>query len=72
MFHCCIQASEIDPGRVDEVGDTIVNIVSGLKQEDEQSTDNLDLIANVFENVNELVQSGQVNISESVSCTTKL
>lgn len=61
----------INPNQVDAIGATIENIVSDLNEADEQSTDNLNIIADVFENVNDLVQSGQVNISEEVStCKT--
>ena len=43
-----------------------MNIVSGLDEEDEQSTDNINIIANVYENITELVQSGQIMVSETV------
>lgn len=48
------------------VGTAVVNIVSGLDEEDEQSTDNINIIANVYENITELVQSGQIMVSETV------
>lgn len=61
------QRPEIRPDQVDEVGAAIVNIVSGLDESEEQSTENFGLIANIYDDVNVLVQSGQVNISENVS-----
>ena len=48
------------------VGTAVVNIVSGLDEEDERSTDNINIIANVYENITELVQSGQIMVSETV------
>ena len=43
-----------------------MSIVSGLDEEDEQSEDNLDIIANVYENITELVQTGNIMITENV------
>ena len=48
------------------VGSTVVSIVSGLDEEDEQSEDNLDIIAGVYENITELVQSGDIMVTENV------
>ena len=49
------------------VGTAVVSIVSGLDEEDEQSEDNLDIIANVYENITELVESGDIMITENVN-----
>ena len=43
-----------------------MSIVSGLDEEDERSEENLDIIANVYENITELLQSGQIMITENV------
>lgn len=40
--------------------------MSGLNEEDEQSEENLDIIANVYENITELVNTGQIMVSENV------
>ena len=48
------------------VGIAVVNIVSGLDEEDEQSPDNLDIIADVYENITDLVQSGNITVTETV------
>ena len=48
------------------VGTAVVSIVSGLDEEDEQSEDNLDIIAGVYENITELVQSGDIMVTENV------
>ena len=49
------------------VGTAVVSIVSELDQEDEQSEDNLDIIADVYENITDLVKSGQIMVTENVS-----
>ena len=49
------------------IGTAVVSIVSELDQEDEQSEDNLDIIANVYENITDLVQSGEIMVTENVS-----
>ena len=48
------------------VGD-LVMVVSDLEDEAEQSEDNLDIIANVFEDIDNLVESGELNVTEEVS-----
>ena len=48
------------------MGTAVVSIVSELDEADEQSTDNLDIIADVYENITELVQSGQIMVSKNV------
>ena len=53
------------------VGTRVVSIVSGLDEEDEQSEDNLDIIANVYENITELVESGDIMVTENVSMTNE-
>ncbi len=40
--------------------------MSGLNEEDERSEENLDIIANVYENITELVHTGQIMVSENV------
>ena len=54
------------------VGTAVVSIVSELDQEDEQSEDNLDIIANVYETITDLVQSGQIVVTETVSTIDEL
>lgn len=44
----------------------VVSVVSELQSMDEQSTDNLDIIANIYVNINDLVASGNINVSDSV------
>ena len=48
------------------VGTVVVSIVSDLDEEDERSEDNLDIIANVYENITDLVESGEILVSENV------
>ena len=48
------------------VGTAVVSIVSGLDEEDERSEENLDIIADVYENITELVHTGQVIVTENV------
>ena len=48
------------------IGTEVVTIVSGLDEEDEQSIDNLDIIANVYEDITNLVESGNITITENV------
>ena len=43
-----------------------MSIVSGLDEEDEQSSDNLNIIASVYENITELLQEGLM-VTENVS-----
>ena len=50
-----------------EVVSSVVNVVSNLEADDERSTDNLDRIADIYEDITELVQEGEVNVTESVS-----
>ena len=46
---------------------TLLNIlVSGLDEEDEQSIDNLDIIANVYEDITNLIESGNIAVTEDV------
>ena len=47
------------------VGTAVVSIVSELDEADEQSTDNLDIIASVYENITQLVQEGLM-VTENV------
>ena len=46
---------------------SIVTVVGDLEQEDEQSSENFGIIANIYENINELVENGEINISDTVS-----
>ena len=48
------------------VGAVVVTIVSGLDEPDERSDENLGIIANVYENITELVQSGKIMVTENV------
>lgn len=48
------------------VGAAVVSIVSALDQEDEQSEDNLDIIAEVYGSITELLESEEIMISENV------
>lgn len=50
----------------ESVGTAVVSIVSELNEEDERSEENLDIIANVYENITELVQTGQIMVTENV------
>lgn len=45
---------------------SVVTVVSELQSMDEQSTGNLDIIANIYVNINDLVASGNINVSDSV------
>lgn len=54
------------------VGAVVVSIVSELDEADERSEDNLDIIANVYENITELVQSGQIMVTENVRILDKM
>ncbi len=45
-------------------------MVDDLEQVDEQSTENLDIIANIYEDINELVKKGEINITQTVSCVS--
>ena len=42
-------------------------MVNNLDQEDEQSTDNLELIVNIYDDINDLVENGMVNVTPKVS-----
>ena len=53
------------------VGTAVVSIVSGLDEEDERSEDNIDIIANVYENITELVQTGEIMVTENVRIVVK-
>lgn len=64
-----LMQQEITAENFEMVGTAVVNIVSGLDEEDEQSEGNLDIIANVYENITELVQSGQIMVTKTVSIT---
>ena len=57
---------EVTADNFEMVGTAVVSIVSGLDEEDEQSTDNLDIIADVYENITELVESGDITVTETV------
>ena len=48
------------------VGTAVVNIVSGLDEEDEQSTDNINIIANVYDDITDLVETGNITVTENV------
>ena len=48
------------------IGSEVVTIVSGLDEEDERSTDNLDIIASVYEGITNLVESGNITVTENV------
>ena len=48
------------------VGTTVLSIVSGLDEEDERSEDNIDITANVYENVTSLIESGSITVTENV------
>ena len=53
------------------IGTEVVTIVSGLDEEDEQSTDNLGIIARVYEDITNLVESGNVTVTENVRITMR-
>lgn len=44
----------------------IVKVVTNLNEEDEQSTDNLNLIANIYDDIDVLVANGEINVTDSV------
>lgn len=50
-----------------EVVSTVVKVVSNLDEEDEQSTENIGIIANIYDDINNLVVDGKINVTESVS-----
>ena len=54
------------------VGMVVVSIVSGLDEEDEQSTDNLNIIANVYDGITNLVESGNITVTETVRIAMRL
>lgn len=54
------------------VGTTVVSIVTELDEDDERSTENLNIIANVYEDITSLVESGNITITENVRITMAL
>lgn len=46
---------------------SVVEVVKNLNEEDEQSPDNLDLIANIYDDIDELVTNGEINVTDSVT-----
>ena len=57
---------EVTAANFEEVGTAVVSIVSELDEADEQSTDNLVIIADVYEDITDLVRSGNITVSENV------
>ena len=53
------------------VGTVVVSIVSGLDEEDEQSEENLDIIADVYDDITNLVESGNITVTENVRIPMK-
>ena len=51
------------------VGTAVVSIVSDLDEETEQSTENLKIIATLYENITNLVESGNITVTETVRNT---
>lgn len=51
------------------VGTAVVSIVSDLDEETEQSTENLKIIATLYENITNLVESGNITVTENVRNT---
>ena len=50
----------------EEVFNTLTEVVSEL-EEDDQSEDNLGLIAEVFDQIDDLIRSGSFNVTNNVS-----
>ena len=45
---------------------TVVSIVSGLDEDDERSEDNIGIIATVYDDITNLVESGNITVTENV------
>lgn len=54
------------------VGTTVVSIVTELDEDDERSTENLNIIANVYEGITSLVESGNITVTENVRISVAL
>ena len=48
------------------VGTTVFSVVSGLDEDDERSEDNIDITANVYEVITNLVESGNITVTVNV------
>lgn len=51
----------------DEVISAVADVVNNLDEGDEQTPDNAELIANVFDQIGDLVEGGQLNVTAAVS-----
>lgn len=65
-MYLCMKQQTVTAENFESVGTAVLNIVSGLDEKDEQSEDNLDIIADVYENITELLHSGQIVVTENV------
>ena len=45
---------------------TVVSIVSGLDEDDERSEGNIEIIAEVYDDITNLVESGNITVTENV------
>ncbi len=52
---------------VNEVLGTVASVVTNLDQDDEQTSDNAEIIADVFVQIDNLIEDGQLNVTVLVS-----
>lgn len=57
----------ITAGDAENVISDVFNIVSNLNEQDEQSEDNLNLVVNVYGQIDSLIESGNISVSPNVS-----
>ena len=70
MTNCYIpQKIQLTAEDADEVIEEIAAVVNNLDQEDEQTEDNVELIAEVFGQIDGLIEEGELNASISVRTT---
>jgi hypothetical protein len=63
---CEILQEMVTAANFEMVGTAVVSIVSDLDEETEQSTENLKIIATLYENITNLVESGNITVTENV------
>ena len=67
MYFFCSAQTPITADEAENVVSDVSNIVSNLNQADEQSEDNLDLVVNVYEQIDDLIEAGNITVSSNVS-----
>lgn len=58
---------KLDASNAARVVSGVVDVVENLNEDDEQSPDNLDIIANIYDDIDDLVMSGNLTVTNSVS-----